>query len=227
MGSKIIQGIIVIFLLLGHQFSFGQHVRVGIGYANIYAMQWDKAIQTYNFSRPHITQKQPLIKNGATVHSSYLFTSNRRYAHGIICSYSYYNSSSANENLSNTLHLHLVKPGYMMHFENSTLSKHLSVDLVVSAVLGGLYRRVDEAPYTYDDKRAKAFGIGGSFDMKCAYQCVKIKKRLGLSPYVSAGFTPYFYAPSFESILNQTKLLVIKSSSGILNFELGVMFCRK
>ena len=147
--------------------------------------------------------------------------------HGINCSYSYFNSSSTNENLSNTLNLHLVKPGYVIHFENNGQLKCLSIDLIVSALLGGLFRRVNHTPYFYDDKRAKALGIGGSIDIKCAYRCLQINKRLTASPYVNAGFTPYFFAPGFESLINQTKQLASKTSTEILNFELGIILTRK
>ena len=227
MDYKIRQGIILILLFLCPQISFSQNLRVGFGYSYLYARQWDKAIQTYNFSRPFIVKKQPLLENGVTIYSSHLFNSGKRYRHGINCSYSYFNSSSTNENLSNALNLHLVKPGYVIHFENNGQLKCLSIDFIVSALLGGLFRRVNHTPYFYDDKRAKAFGIGGSIDIKCAYRSLQINKRLTVSPYVNVGFTPYFFAPGFESLINQTKQLVSKTSTEILNLELGIIFTRK
>ncbi len=227
MDYKLRQRIILILLFLCPQIAFSQNLRVGFGYSYLYAKQWDKAIQTYNFSRPFNVKKQPLLENGVTIYASYLFNSGKRYMHGINCSYSYFNSTSTNENLSNTLNLHLVKPGYGIHFENNGKLKCLSTDLIVSAVLGGLFRCVNHTPYLYDDKRAKALGIGGSIDIKCAYRCLKINKGLSMSPYVNAGFTPYFYAPGFESLINQTKQLVSKTSTEILNLELGVIFNRK
>lgn len=227
MDSKIRQWVILILLYLYPQISFSQDLSVGFGYSYLFAKQWDKAIQTYNFSRPFIVQKQPLLTNGATIYSSYLFNSGKRHRHGIICSYSYFNSSSTNENLSNTLNLHLVKLGCMMHLENTKQLKGLSIDLIVSALLGGLLRRVNQTPYFYDDKRAKALGIGGNIGVKCAYRCLKINKRLTVSPYVDAGFTPYFYAPEFESLINQTKQLASKKSTDILNLELGLIITRK
>lgn len=227
MDYKIKNAIILILLFLCPQVSFSQDLEVGFGYSYVYAKQWDKAIQTYNLSRPFILKKQPLIENGLNIFSSYLFHSGKRLAHGINCSYSYFNSSSDNENLSNKLHLHLIKPGYIMHYDPHGQLKFLSIDLNISAQLGGLFRRVNNTPYFYDDKRAIALGIGGSMDIKCSYQLLKINKRLTLSPYVNAGFTPYFYAPSFESLINQTKQLSCKASTEILNLELGLTFTRK
>ena len=44
--------------------STGQEVKVDVGYKYLYSNQWDKAIQTYNFSRPDLIEKQPLLMNG-------------------------------------------------------------------------------------------------------------------------------------------------------------------
>jgi hypothetical protein len=227
MDYKIRQGIILFLLFLWPKSSFSQNLQIGFGYSYVYAKQWDKAIQTYNFSRPFNVKKQPLLENGVTIYSSYLFNSSRGYRHGIYCSYSYFNSVSINENLSNTLNLHLVKPGYVIHLENNGQLKCLSVDLIVSALLGGLFRRVNHTPYFYDDKRAKAFGIGGTVDIRFAYRCLQINKQLTVSPYATAGFTPYFFEPGFESLINQTKQLASMTSTKILNLDLGIILTRK
>lgn len=227
MDYKLKHAVILILLILCQLKSFSQDLGVGIGYSYLYAKQWDKAIQTYNLSRPFMIQKQPLIENGFNLYSSYLFRSGRHLKHGIFCAYSYFSSSSTNVNLSNKLQLHQIKPGYMMHYEPIGPLKYLSIDIHISAPVGGLFRRVNNKPYFYDDKRAEAFGIGGCMDIKCAYQLIKINKRLTLSPYINAGFTPYFYTPGFESIINQTKQLTSNTSTTIANLDLGLTFTRK
>lgn len=227
MGTKLRLGIILFLLYQHPQISFSRDLRVGFGYTYLFARQWDKAIQTYNFSRPFIVQKQPLLANGVTIYSSYLFNSSKWYKNGISFSYSYFNSCSANENLSNTLNLHFVKPGYLLHFKNEKRLNNLSADIIVAAHLGGLNRRVNGNPNIFDEKRAMAFGIGGCIDIKCVYRCLTINHRFTMSPYVNAGFTPFFYAPGFETLLNQTKHLVNKASTEILNLELGIVLSGK
>lgn len=227
MGSRITQGIIFVLLYLHPQISFGQDVSIGIGYSYLLAKQWDKAIQTYNFSRPFIVQKQPLLTNGVTIYSSYLFRSGKWYQNGIYLSYSYFNSSSANENLSNSLHLHFVKPGYLFHFENVKRLNNFSANIVIAAHLGTLNRRMNRNINISDDNKTTAFGIGGSIDIMCAYRCLKINHQLAMSPYARAGFTPFFYAPGFETLLNQTKSLASKASTEILNMEVGIVLSRK
>ena len=55
-------------------------------------------IKIYNFSRPFLTEKQPLIMHGLGPCISYIFKSQKKTKHGINLSYSYFKSSSGNEN---------------------------------------------------------------------------------------------------------------------------------
>lgn len=200
-----------------------QEFKASVSYNSVNANQWDKAIQTYNFSRPFLEEKQPLLMHGLNASTSYIFTSSKKIKHGINLSYSYFKSSAENENLNNILNLHFINLGYILHFENTEKPYGLYTDLIISALSSGLFRNVNGEPYTYDEKTAKAFGIGCDISIKAGYY-LNLNNKSYLSPFVSVGYAPSLYSPNIEVVINQTKGLVSKSWTGIFTTQIGLTF---
>jgi hypothetical protein len=200
-----------------------QEVKIDASYNYLFANQWDKAIQTYNFSRPFNYEKQPLFMHGLTTSGTYIFKSPKQLKHGINISYSYFNSSSENENLDVKLHLNFLKLAYLLHYEYKEKLKNMYTDIVFSATTSALVRNVNGKPFTYDEEKSKAFGIGGDLSIKMGY-FMKFKNKVGLSPFVLIACTPYFYSPNTEAVINQTKGLASKSSTAILSAQMGMAF---
>lgn len=200
-----------------------QEFRIDISYKYIFANKWDKAIQTYNVSRPFLEEKQPLLMHGLNASVSYIFKSSSRLKHGINISYTYFKSTAENENLKNILNLHFLNLGYMMHYENYEKTKGLYADLIISAVSSGLFRNVNDEPFEYDGIRSKAFGIGGDMSIRAGY-CLNLKNNINLSPFVLVGYAPYIYSPNSEAVINQTKGLVSNNWTGIFTTQVGLTF---
>ena len=215
----------VLFGMLFFTFNsiIAQEFRTDISYKYIFANKWDKAIQTYNFSRPFLEKKQPLLMHGLNASVSYIFKSSSSLKHGINISYNYFKSSAENENLKNILNLHFLNLGYIIHYENNEKTKGLYTDLIISAVSSGLFRNVNDEPFEYDEARAKAFGIGGDLSIRAGYY-LKLKNKIYLSPFVLVGYTPYIYSPNSEAVINQTKGLVSNNWTGIFTTQVGLTF---
>lgn len=201
--------------------TLAQEFKMEPSYKYMFANQWDKAIQTYNFSRPFIIEKQPLLVHGLNASISYICKSAQKLRHGINLSYSFFRSSSKNENFENALELHFLNLGYILHFEYNDRFNELYTDLIISAALSGLFRKVNEEAFEYDETKSKALGIGGDIAMKLGY-CVPLKNKTYLSPFITLGYTPYLYSPNTESVINQTKELVSKNWTGILTTQIGL-----
>jgi hypothetical protein len=195
-----------------------QQLEVGMAYAYLYSKQWNNAIQTYNFARPFITSKQPLINSGGTVYASWLFSTNK-IKKGICLSYTYYSSSATNANILNKLNLHLFKPGI---FIRTQYNNSLTADIMLSLLTGALTKSVNGTRYSYQDQGNAALAIGGCISAKVFYKCIKLKKQYALSPYLEASYSPYTYSPNFESLLNQTKQFTSKSYTSILSINCGI-----
>ena len=200
-----------------------QEFSTAISYKYMFAHKWNKAIQTYNFSRPFLEEKQPLLMHGINASASYIFKSSKKFKHGINLSYSYFKSSAKNENLNNFLNLHFLNLGYIIHYENNEKTKGLYTDLIISVVSSGLYRNVNENPFEYNDTRAKAFGIGGDMSIRAGYY-LNLKNKINLSPFVLVGYTPYIYSPNSEAVINQTNWLVSNNWTGIFTTQVGLTF---
>ncbi len=218
---RVISLFIVLFFL--HLNSIAQEFKIAASYNYLFANQWDKAIQTYNFSRPFNYEKQPLFMHGLTASGTYIFKSAKQLKHGINLSYSLFRSSSENENLDVKLHLNFLKLSYLLHYEYKEKLKNLYTDFIFSATTSALFRNVNGKPFTYDEEKSKAFGIGGDICVKMGY-FMKFKNKNGLSPFVLIACTPYFYSPNTEAVINQTKGLASKSSTAILSAQMGMAF---
>lgn len=200
-----------------------QKFKADVSYKYMYVKQWDRIIQTYNFSRPFISTKQPLFRHGIHASASHLIASTKKISSGLNVSYSYFRSSAENENLDNILHLHFLNVGYIIHYENAKKIKGIYTDLIFSATASGLFRNVNGAPFVYDEKKSRAFGIGGDISMKVGYD-KKSTKKTSRSFFILLGYTPYFYCPNTETVINQTKGQTVNYCNGILNTQIGITF---
>ncbi len=210
-------------MIIVHFNSIAQEFKIDASYNYMFANQWDKAIQTYNFSRPFYYEKQPLLMHGLTTTGTYIFKSAKRIKHGVNISYSYFISSSENENLDVKLHLNFLKLAYLLHYEYKEKFKNLYTDFIFSATTSALFRNVNGKPFTYDEEKSKAYGIGGDISVKMGY-LMGFKNKNGFSPFVLIACTPYFYSPNTEAVINQTKGLTSKTSTAIFSAQMGMAF---
>ena len=213
--------IILTSLLAFSSVTWAQEFKVGLSYNYIYAPQWDKIIQTYNFSRPFNTEKQPLLAQGINGFGSYIFNAEKNLKQGLNFSYSYFRSAAENENLNNNLNLHFISIGYIFQYDNAEKLNGIYADFIVSAASSGLFRNVNGEPFEYSETTSKAFGIGGDISFKLGYS-MKLKNRSKFSPFIQIAYAPYFYSPNTETVINQTKGLEGKSWTGILNARIGL-----
>ena len=210
-------------LLLKFSFLIAQEFKTDLSYNYLYSNEWDKAIQTYNFSRPFNTERQPLINNGLNATLTYIFKSNKNFKHGVNLSYSYFRSLAENENFENTLNLHFINLGYVLHYESNEKFNGLYTDFIISAKSSGLFRCENDEPFNYDETTSKAFGMGADICLKTGYY-LKLKSKMYVSPFISIAYTPYLYSPNSEAVINQTKELTSKNWTGILRTQIGLTF---
>ncbi len=211
------------FLLFRCLSSSAQEFKLDASYAYMYSSQLDKAIQTYNFTRPELTEKQPLLTNGINASASYIFRNNKLFKHGINISYAVFQSWAENKNFSNQLNLHVANLGYLLHYENPEKYKGFYFDLIVSATSSLLYRVLNDEPFFYDETLSKSFGIGGAVQLKLGYS-FQLKNKCYLSPFLSVACSPYLFSPNNEAVINQTKGLVCRNWTETLMAQFGLAF---
>jgi len=198
-----------------------QEIEVDLSYKYMFANNWDKAIQTYNFSRPFLTEKQPLFMHGISGSASYIFKSENKFKQGINASYSHFSSFAENMNFVNQYNLHFFNLGYMLRYESTEKLKGLTTDFILSASSSALFRNVNDEPFIYDEARSKAFGIGGDLSVRTSYS-FNIKNKIRLSPFVQIGYTPYLFSPNTEAVINQTRGLVSTNFTDVFSSQFGL-----
>ena len=210
--------LLFLFLFIDAQ---SQEIEVDLSYKYMFANNWDKAIQTYNFSRPFLTEKQPLFMHGINGSASYIFKSENRFKQGINASYSHFSSYAENVNFVNQYNLHFFNMGYILRYESTEKCKGLTTDFILSASSSALFRNVNDEPFIYDDARSKAFGIGGDLSIKTSYS-FNLKNNIRLSPFIQVGYTPYLYSPNTEAVINQTRGLAAPNFTDVFTSQIGV-----
>ena len=220
MNSKIV---FYLFASLIFHYSSAQEWKADVSYKYMYSSQLDKSIQTYNFSRPLLLEKQPLLMNGINASISYIFKNERNLKHGLNLNYAYFRSSAENENFNNTFNLNFVNLGYILHYENAEKWKGLYSDLIISATSSVILRKINGEPFVYDETRSKAFGIGGDVQLKFGTY-INLKNKSYISPFISFSYTPYLFSPNNEAVINQTKGLITNNWTSILSAQIGLAF---
>jgi hypothetical protein len=159
--------------------------------------------------------------NGLNLSTSYAFKSKRVLIHGISISYSYFQSKAQNNNLNNTLNLHFLNLGYILRIEKPFNLERLYTDFIISATSSGLFKKINNESYMIDDKKINAIGVGGDVGIKIGYN-LSVKNSCKMSSFISVNYTPYLYSPKTESVINQTKGLIIKNWAGIVSAQIGI-----
>ncbi len=211
------------FLTVLTQKSIAQQLRFGASYEYLYSNLWNQNIQTYNFSRPFLDNKQPLLSHGFGLSVSYLFGSNSDFSHGIGLAYSRFGSSAENENFNSSFNQNFLKLGYILHFQKDTTPFY--TELGISGIGGILGRQINDKTFEFDGETARAYGIGGEINLKIGYEFA-LSEKLYLSPFVGFGYVPYYYSPNSESILNQTTELISEEEPSLLNASFGIILRR-
>ena len=210
--------LLFLFLFIDAQ---SQEIEVDLSYKYMFANNWDKTIQTYNFSRPFLTEKQPLFIHGINGSVSYIFKSENKFKQGINASYSHFSSYAENVNFVNQYILHFLNVGYILRHESAGSVEGLCTDFILSASSSALFRNVNDEPFIYDDTRSKAFGIGGDLSVKSSYS-FNLKNNIRLSPFIQIGYTPYLYSPNTEAVINQTRGLVSPNFTDVFSSQIGL-----
>ncbi len=215
--------VLIILLITTSKFSFTQEMGGDFSYHYMYAPEWDKAIQTYNFSRPAASELQPLLAQGLTLGFSYFNKQTDRLATGFLLSYSNFNSYAKNDLYSNALHLHQVKLGYALRFSAPDSDRGFYMQAQASAVLGALLRAVNDEPLLVDESRVIGWGIGGELGARGGFSII-LSDKFALSPFVQLNYVPYYFSPQTEAVINQTKSLVGPNWTTIFSAQVGVAF---
>lgn len=197
-----------------------QGYTASISYGYLHAPEWNKAIQTYNFSRPFLDTPQPLISTGAQATLELPLKPNGNSS--LLLDVAWYRSSAENVNFEATLNQYLLQVGYLRHLLSDQLPDRFSIKAGVSIIGGALFRGINGEPLVYDESSAKALGIGGGIRLNVNYYFIN-NGKIRCGPFLGGQYLPYYYAPKSEAILNQTTGLTGKEWTSIFGARVGIV----
>jgi len=198
-----------------------QFVQTGIGGKYFYSSRWDKMIQTYNFSRPHLNQKQPLLQYGGMLSLTCWSRNSGKLNHGFHSDLMFATSYAENPLLNNRINVMLVTAGYGLHIPASQLMNNTYLDLFLNAEGSLVTRRVNGEALIVDDKRTAAPGVGCNIQFRYGYE-MPLTETIKLTPYAGGSFSPFHYSPKSESVINQTMGLFEESGSTFWSVQIGI-----
>lgn len=214
--------LVLSFLLsLVFQHAFSQKFSGGLAYSYLYSKQLDKAIQSYNFNRPFLVEKQALFTHGLNIEASYLFAKERKLKQGISFSYSNFRSFASNENYEKLFQFHLQNVAYFFHFEHPERFKNFYGELFLGLSSSLLTRKINGEAFVMDDKRARSWGIGGNCGAKVAYYLLKNKN---FASFIRINYMPHLFAPKNEALINTSSELVTKRGTSAFNSHIGLIY---
>lgn len=212
---------ILITILILPVLCSAQFMQTGIGGRYFYSARWDKMIQTYNFSRPHLNSKQPLLQYGASISFTYWLRASGKLNQGLHSEVTFATSYTENALLNNRINLTLLSLGYGLKIPATQLISNTYLDLFISGEGSLFTRRVNGEPLIVDDKRGSAFGIGCNIQFRLGY-LKSINENLSLTPFISGSFSPFHYSPESEAVINQTMGLFDDTGSALYSIQVGI-----
>jgi hypothetical protein len=199
---------------------YAQKFSLDVSYKYMYAKQWDRSIQLYNFSRPWLLEKQPLFMHGLNAAFNYARSTKQDLNHGLSVDLSFFRSVAENTNMANTINLYISNLGYFVRKDFRILHSNCYADMRLALTVSGLFRRVNQEPILVDDTQTRAFGIGSDVQVKLGYYLPCLEGISG-SLFLAVSYAPYVYSPYSESVLNQTMGITNHYGTGVLGAQIG------
>jgi hypothetical protein len=194
------------FLMLQGRLN-AQAWRIDLAYHYHYSQTWDKAIRTYNFSRPFLKALQPLLIHGINGSVCKWFGKTKNLQHGIQVSYAQIRSRARWDEGMNPIHLHMLQPGYLCHLSSLRARHNFFTEFGLSASGLLLSRKMNDISAASEDKSLRALGIGCHLSVSVGRE-IRLSEKMELVPFVRIGSIPWMHTPESEVVLNQTRGMI-------------------
>lgn len=212
--------LLVLLVLVLHFQVESQAISIELNYSFCTNSQFDKAVRVYNSTRPFLTSKQPLFRNGIGAKIGYSFPSKKhpKIQYGFELGYSYFDSYAENDGFINDMQLHTLTPRF---FTNTKITNRFIGQIMLGLPSSGMFRQINSEAVTNDETPIRAFGIGLSIRSQLSYQFI-LNEHISLCPTFGLEYCPFQYSPQGEALINQTKGLYTNNFNSFFGFDFGV-----
>ena len=191
-----------------------QELSFSAGYNYLSASEWDKAVRIYNFSRPFLSEKQPLLTHGWELGTTWLPIEKPTVKAGPAVTVANFKSYASNAGTEVGINAWLLHLDFVFRYEWEGKDTSLfwyaqfqggATFTMLSRTENGEVLEVDESPLT-------SFGVGPSFGIASGKHLLFLgKKRLGAQ--LGAVASPFLFTDKSEVVLNQSSTLLSSSTT--------------
>lgn len=201
-----------------------QHIGFAAQYEWIKAQSWEQAIQTYNFSRPFLEERQPLLQNGFRLSAYYMFRSLASITYGPTADFSIHRSRAENDNFDIGIQSSTFSIGPMLRYQEP--GQALFISAAPKFRLGFLTRRLNgeiitiEEDEENDPLRVVVAGFG--IDAQIGYQFY-FGEKATLAPQLNFGFDPILSGERSPLIFNEAFTTELDTKTSVWRLGAGIL----
>lgn len=206
---------------------WSQEFGININYQLISASEWNRATQTYNFSRPFLPNKQPLLKHGANVSLYYLGSPEKTWSFGPAVSLSIHRSHAENPNFDIGINSLLLDLGWRIQYRPEEENLFLAI---TPSVTGVALNRTQNGEVVVigpdeEDLTLRGFGIGAGLRAQIGYD-FPIKNEWFIAPVLGASYHPYVWAQRSNIIFSESATGGLQTNTSTWGLQGGVILQR-
>lgn len=220
----------MVFCFFCKEEMLAQELGFSISYQFIQAEEWNKATQTYNFSRPFLLEKQPLLEHGFRLDLYYLYKKKNQISWGPSLSTSFNASSTDNPDFNVEISSILLDLGmafqYRPHF---TENNNLFIRFTPSITGFYLTREESNSPIVFagaSSTKKESAGVGLGLNLQLGYD-LSIGNQWAISPVFGLNYDPIIWGYRPELVFNESSTGDFNSTTPIFRLMGGIVIKKK
>ncbi|MDB4286246.1 hypothetical protein N9933_02990 [bacterium] len=222
---------LIILVVIGSSNLQAQEIGISTSYQFLSAKEWNKATQVYNFSRPFLENKQPLLKHGFSFGLYYLRKPEARLSWGPSVSFAFHRSSSQNPNFEIGINSLLLDIGTKIQYrpmvkENNNLYMSFTPSITGVMLNRKLNGEVIIVGESEEDQKLRNLGVGLGLNAQVGYDYL-INDNLVISPMIGINYSPYIWTSRADVIFNEAAAGDLKSNTSMLGFQGGLILRKR
>ncbi|MCB9235577.1 MAG: hypothetical protein H6581_28230 [Bacteroidia bacterium] len=216
---------ILLGLFLGGQVVLAQQFSLGLSYQWLHASQWNKAVETYNFSRPFLTEKQPLLRSGVRLDAAWILRENGKFSWGPALAASFHHSAADNPNYDIAIHAFLLDLGVRLQYlvpigQNSSLNLSFTPAVTGAMLTRSLNGEIVIVGPGEEDQPLRKAGVGLGLNFQLAFD-LPMGQNWKISPLLGVNYDPMVWVSRSEVVFNEATVGELRSVTSLIRFQGG------
>lgn len=218
---------LLVFMMFSAFSGKAQELSFDFAYSYLQAKTWNQAVQSYNFSRPFLEEKQPLLRHGPGFGMHIIWPKEQKLNHGISAVYNSLLSTAENPNYNISVKAKFLDIGYLARFKNKPSemngwSWEVRADLKSTMLSRHLNDEIVKIENDDEETLLRTFGAGFQLEARLGHTS-GFGRRQAWTKFIGVYYSPYTWAYRSELVFNESST-GLKSSTSFYGFRAGFSF---